>query len=140
MASALYNSYKQSLLDMSGPNLSGLTGADTIRAIFLTSSYTYVATHANFSDLTNTVGDGGTARANGEALANQSITNGVFDADDTVFASVTGTSINAIALFADSGADATSALIAYIDGISLSPSAAQVTIQWDSGANKIFAF
>lgn len=135
MASALYNSYKQSLLDSSAPNIS--SGGSTVRAIFVTSSYVFSASHANFSDLTNTVGDGGTGRANGEQLLTITITNGAYDAADTVFASVTGTSINAIVLYVDSGVDATSSLIAYIDGISLSPSAAQVTIQWDTS---IFTF
>lgn len=137
MASALYNSYKQSLMDSSCPNLTG--GA--IRAIFVTvtAGYTFSAAHANFSDLTNTIGDGGTGRANGELLVSPSITNGVLDANDTVFASVTGT-IEAIVLYLDSGVDGTSSLIAYIDGISETPSGAEVTITWDSGASKIFAF
>lgn len=135
MASALYNVYKQDLLDRAtGVDLD----TDTIRAIFVTSTYSFSASaHSNFSDLTNTVGDGGTGRANGEALGSKTVTNGVFDAADTVFASVTGTNINAIVLYKDTGSDATSTLIAYIDGISLSPSAAQVTIQWDTN---IFAF
>lgn len=135
MASALYNSYKEDLLDSSAPNLS----SDTIRAIFVESGYSFNAAHDFFDDLTNTQGDGGTARANGEALGSKTITNGTFDAADTVFASVTGTNINAIVLYQDTGSDATSDLIAYIDGIgTLSPSAAQITIQWDAAG--IFSF
>lgn len=136
MASALYDAYKEDIMDSTAQDLSG----GSIDVIFVTSTYTFSAAHANFSDLSNTVGDGGTARTNAENLAAPSVTGGVFDATDTVFASVTGTSINAIIVFYDSGVDGTSSLIAYIDGISLSPSAAQVTIQWDDGANKIFAF
>ncbi len=134
MASALYPSGKESLL-----NAAIDMNTDTIRAIFVTSSYTYNAAHDFFNDLTNTVGDGGTGRTNGEILITPTIASGVFDADDTVFASVTGTSINAIVLYKDTGADGTSNLIAYIDGISLTVTAAQVTIQWDAGASKIFA-
>lgn len=137
MASALYPKFKESLLSQS-PSID--LDTDTIRAIFVTSSYTYDSADQYFSDISNTVGDGGTGRANGEALGSVTITNGVLDAADTVFASVTGTGINAIVLYKDDGsADATSALIAYIDGISLTVSAAQVTIQWDAGASKIFA-
>jgi hypothetical protein len=136
MASALYDSYKEGMLGTGPVNLS----SDTIRAIFVETGYTFSAAHDFFDDLTNTQGDGGTGRANGEALGTKSITNGVFDAADTVFASVTGTNINAIVLYKDTGVDGTSNLIAYIDGFSqISPSADQVTIQWDSGANKIFA-
>jgi hypothetical protein len=136
MASALYPAFKEALLGQS-PSID--LNTDTIRAIFVTSGYTYNSAHNFFDDLTNTVGDGGTARGNGEALASPTVSSGVFDADDTVFASVTGTGINAIVLYKDTGADATSPLIAYIDGISLTVTAAQVTIQWDSGASKIFA-
>lgn len=137
MASALYPSFKASLLTQN-PSID--LDTDNIRAIFVTSSYTYNSAHDFFDDLTNTVGDGGTARANGELLASKTTTGGVLDAADTVFASVTGTDINAIVLYKDDGsADATSALIAYIDGISLTVTAAQVTIQWDAGASAIFA-
>lgn len=134
MASALYPAAKESFL-----NAAIDMNTDTIRAIFVTSSYTYNSAHDFFDDLTNTAGDGGSGRANGEAIVNPTIASGVFDGDDTVFASVTGTGINAIVLYKDTGADATSNLIAYIDGISLTVSGAQVTIQWDSGASKIFA-
>lgn len=138
MASALYTPYKQALMDQ--VNLPDLD-TDTIRSIFLDTNYTFSGAHAHFGQLTNTHGDAGTGRANGEALASKSVTNGIFDATDTVFASVTATNINAIALYKDSGTDTTSWLICYIDGFSsISPSGAQVTIQWDSGASKIFAF
>ena len=135
MAQALYDSYKQSLLDSSAPDLTSAT----VRAIFVTSTYTFSAAHDFFDDLTNTVGDGGTARANGEALGGKTITGGVFDATDPVFASVTGTSISAFVLYVDSGVDATSNLIGYFDSIStISPSAIQVTINFDAAG--IFSF
>ena len=136
MASALYPKFKEALLSQS-PSID--LDTDTIRAIFVTSGYTYNSAHQYFSSLTNTVGDGGTGRANGEVLVTPTVTSGVLDAADTVFASVTGTSINALVLYEDTGVDATSGLIAYIDGISLTVTAAQVTIQWDAGASKIFS-
>jgi hypothetical protein len=137
MASALYPKFKEALLSHS-PSID--FDADTIRAIFVTSGYSYNSAHDFFNDLTNTIGDGGTGRTNGEALLNKTLTNGVLDADDTVFASVTGSAVNAIVLYKDDGSsDSTSPLIAYIDGISFTPNGGQVTIQWDSGGNKIFA-
>lgn len=138
MASALYPSFKKALLDNNNPAID--FNSDNIRCIFVTSGYTYSSAHDFFNDLTNTIGDGGTGRANGEVLVNPTTTGGVLDADDTVFASVTGSAVNAIVLYKDDGvADTSSPLIAYIDGISFTPNGGQVTIQWDSGASKIFA-
>ena len=136
MASALFPLFKQKLLSQ----IDAIDfDADTVRCIFVTSGYTYNAAHDFFADLTNTIGDGGTGRANGEQLITPTVTNGVLDADNTVFASVTGAAVNAILVYKDTGADATSPLIAYIDGISFTPNGGQVTIQWDNGAAKIFA-
>ena len=137
MASALYPSFKKALLDNNAPAID--FNSDTIRVIFVTSGYTYNSAHDFFDDLTNTIGDGGTGRANGEQLITPTTTGGVLDADDTVFASVTGAAINAIVMYEDTGADNTSSLIAYIDGISFTPNGGQVTIQWSSGASKILA-
>ena len=136
MASALYPLFKQKLLSQ----VDAIDfDADTVRCIFVTSTYVYSALHDFFADLTNTIGDGGTGRANGEVLVSPTLTDGVLDAADTVFAAVTGAAVNAIVLYKDSGVDATSPLIAYIDGISFTPNGGQVTIQWDAGAAKIFA-
>lgn len=136
MAQALYDSYKQDLLDRA-------TGIDfdtnNMDVIFVTSTYSFSAAHQDFADLTNTVGDGGTARANAEVLSGKSVTNGVADATDPVFASVTGTNINAFVLFWDNTTDADSWLLGYFDSIStFSPSAQQVTIAFDAAG--IFYF
>jgi hypothetical protein len=136
MASALYPKFKEALLSQS-PSVD--LDTDTIRAIFVTSGYTYNSGHDFFDDLSNTIGDGGTGRANGEVLGSKTVTDGVFNADPTVFASVTGGAVNAIVIYKDTGADGSSPLIAYIDGISFTPNGGEVTINWDTGANKIFA-
>lgn len=130
MAQALYTSYKEDLLDSTAQNFAG----GSMDVIFVTSSYTFSAAHTAFSNLTNTVGDGGTARANAENLQSPSVTGGVADAADPVFASVTGTNINAFVVFYDDNtADATSLLVGYFDSIStFSPSAQQVTINFDA--------
>ena len=137
MASALYDSYKVDCMDGSSPNLS--TAMDVI---FVEDGYTFNPAHDFFDDLTNTQGDGGAARTNAESLAGLDISSsGVFDANDSVFASVTGTNIDAFVLFIDSGSDATSALIAYVDNIQpsqISPSAQEVTLIFDSAG--IFFF
>ena len=135
MASALYDSYKQdNLLRDLGVDFD----TDTIRIIMLTSSYTFSAAHNAFDDLTNTVGDGGSTRADGEILAGKSGTGGVADATDPVFASATGTNITGFALYKDSGVDSTSYLLGFFDLASFSVTAQQVTIAFDAAG--IFAY
>jgi hypothetical protein len=68
------------------------------------------------------------------SLATKTITDGVFDAADAVFTSVTGASIEAIILYKDSGLPGTSPLIAYIDvvasGLPVTPNGGNITVQW----------
>jgi len=80
----------------------------------------------------------------GEAvtLVGKSTAGGVFDADDAVFADVTGASIEAVVLYIDSGDEASSTLLLYLDtatGLPLVPNGGSITAQWDNGANKIFS-
>ena len=66
---------------------------------------------------------------------------GVADADDVTFTAVTGASIEAVVLYQDTGSPATSRLIGYIDtatGLPVTPSGGDITVVWDSGANRIF--
>jgi hypothetical protein len=134
MAQNLYDPYKEDLIS-TGMDLSSVT----LRVIFVTTTYTFSAAHQFFSDLTNTVGDGGTGRTNGEILAGKSVTSGVFDATDPVFASVTGTNIGAFVLYEDTGVDGTSRLLGYFDSIgTFTVSGAQVTINFDAAG--VFSF
>lgn len=77
------------------------------------------------------------------ALASKTFTGGVFDADDVTISTVTGDPFESLVLFNDTpGTEATKDLIAFIDtatGLPCTPNGADITIQWDSGANKIFA-
>lgn len=75
-------------------------------------------------------------------LAGKTVTGGVFDANDVTVLAVTGASVESINLYKDTGAAATSPLIAFFDtatGLPFTPNGGDLTIQWDSGANKIFA-
>lgn len=129
MASALYPSFKKLLLDGDIDLL-----ADTIKCILIdTADYTYSASHDNLDDVP-AAARVGTA----QTLANKSTTGGVFDADDAVFTSVTGDPTEAVIIYKEGGTEATSPLIAYIEG-SVTPNGGNITVQWDSGANKIFA-
>ena len=137
MAQALYDKLKESLLSQT-PSVD--FDADTIRVIFVQVGYVFNAAHRFFSDLTNTVGDGGNTRVDGVALTGKTLTNGVFDANDAAFGSVTGPNINAFVVYKDDGvADASSPLIGYFDSIpTISPTGQAGTIKFDDAVNKIF--
>ena len=74
-------------------------------------------------------------------LANKTKTAGVADADDITVSTVSGDQFESIVIYKDSGVSSTSNLIAKIDtatGLPCTPNGGNITVQWDSGANKIF--
>lgn len=74
-------------------------------------------------------------------LTGKTSTNGVADANDITFTSVTGDPCEALVIWQDTGNQATSRLIAYIDtatGLPITPNGNNIDVIWDSGANKIF--
>ncbi len=135
MANALYTAAKQAILD----NALDLKDGD-IRAIPVdAASYTVnLATHDNLDDISAPA-----RMATAVALDNQTVTAGVFDADDVTFPAVTADNvISAIVLYLHTGTESTSKLLAYIDtgtGLPLTASDADVTVRWSNGASKIFA-
>ena len=73
-------------------------------------------------------------------LTSKTKTNGVADAADTTFSSVTGDQSEALDLYKATGTDATSLLIANINsatGLPVTPNGGDIQVQWDSGANRI---
>jgi hypothetical protein len=75
------------------------------------------------------------------ALASKTYTAGVFNAANVTLTAVTGSAVNYIVIYADSGTDSTSRLIALIDtatGLPVTPNGGDITITWDTGTNKIF--
>ena len=132
MASALYTPFKVLLL---GGDID--LASDTIKAVLIdTADYTFSAAHDFYNDAS--AGAVGTP----QTIANVTITGGVFDGDDVTFTSVTGDQCEAIVIYKDTGNTATSPLIAYIDsatGLPVTPNGGDITITWDSGANKIFS-
>jgi hypothetical protein len=77
----------------------------------------------------------------GTTLSSKSASGGAADAADVTFSSVSGTSIEAILLYKDTGSAATSPLIAYIDtatGLPITPNGGDIIVTWDNGTNKIF--
>lgn len=78
-----------------------------------------------------------------QPLGTKSVTDGVFNAANSVFPNVpaTANTIEAVVIWKDTGTPGTSPLIAYIDsatGLPVTPNDGNITLIWDSGASKIF--
>jgi hypothetical protein len=140
--SALFDAGRQALLE---GDIAWLT--DTIRAMLIDTAIhaPVVTSDANFSDIAALARIGnssGHTRADMPALASKTSTDGVADADNVTFLTVAaGAALGALVLFKDSGVDATSTLIALLDigtGIPVTPNGGNITVAFDSGANKIF--
>ena len=131
MANALYGKGREKFL-------SGDIAWDTdnIKASLVdTGTYTVaIDTHEFYSDLSGVVADSGN-------LASKTVALGVADAADVTFSTVTGATVEAVVIWKDTGVAATSPLIAYIDtatNLPVTPNGGDITVAWDSGANKIF--
>lgn len=129
MASAIYPKAKEAFL-------SGTINlvSDTIKCILVDAAdYVYSAAHDNLDDVP-VAARVGTA----QTLGTKSVTDGVFDAADVTFSSVTGDATEAVIIYKEGGTEGTSPLIAYIDG-NVTPNGGNITVAWDAGASKIFA-
>jgi hypothetical protein len=74
-------------------------------------------------------------------LGSKTTTGGACDGADVTFTSVSGTSIEFILIYKDTGVEGTSPLIAYIDtatGLPITPNGGDIIITWDNGPNRIF--
>jgi len=134
MASALYGLAKKAFLDKDIDLLD-----DDIRVLLVDSAdYTLnLATH----DFLDDIPSGARVGVSG-ALASKTTTLGVFDAADITITGVSGDQFEYIIIYKHTGTESTSNLIACIDtatGIPCTPNGGDITITWDSGANKIFA-
>lgn len=132
MANALYPKAKEAFL-----NADIDLATDTIKISLIdTGTYTYTSTHQYRSDVANA------AVISTATLSNKTTANGVFDADDALFTSVTGANAEALIIFQDTGVQSTSRLIAYIDsatGLPILPNGGDITVAFSSGSNKIFS-
>ena len=132
MANALYSKAKEAFLNGS---INMVANTITI-ALVDTGVYTYSASHQYRNEVSNS------AVISSTTLANKTITNGVFDADDATFSSVTGANCEALIIFADTGVQSTSRLIAYIDsatGLPILPNGGDISVAFSSGSSRIFA-
>lgn len=133
MANTLYDYARQRFLEAQINWMS-----DTIKAMLVTTSaYTpQTSVHQYLSDIPTS------ARVAGPVtLVSKSTAGGAADAADATFTSVSGSTIQAIVIYADTGTEATSPLIAYIDtatGLPITPNGGDIIVTWDNGVNKIF--
>lgn len=134
MANALYAKFKESLLSQ---NPSVDLDTDTIKVALVSSTYTpNTASNQYYSSVSGVIGTPAT-------LSGKSVTDGVFDASDVTFTSVTSTAtVTQLVLYKDTGTASNSPLIALIDsatsGLPVTPNGGDITVSWDNGANKIF--
>lgn len=133
MANTLFDYCRQMFLE---GKINWMT--DTVKCILVdTGAYTpQTATHKYLSDIATS------ARVAGPVtLTAKSTTGGAADAADCTFTAVSGASIEAIVIYRDSGSEATSELIAWIDtatGLPITPNGGDIIVTWDNGSNKIF--
>ena len=128
MANALYTKGKEALLgaivDMD---------TDDIRAVLVdTADYTVnLSTDDNLDDIPV----GARVATMASTLTGLSITNGVFDAGDVTFTSVTGDQSEAVVIYQNTGVESTSRLIVYLDsatGLPVTPNGGDISITWNA--------
>lgn len=138
MANGYFTPFTEGLLD-------GSIDLDTATIkVALVRGYTFSAAHRFVSDVT---GAGGVLNGTSPALANKSVTGGVFDADDTTISATANASNHGLLLFqssaASGGADVAATaqrLIAWFDtgsGLPIQPGTGDVSVVWSSGASRI---
>ena len=105
-----------------------------IKAALVPSTYTYSASHEYLAVVGSRIGVD-------QTLANPTVVNGVFDADDVDFgAQAPGSTIKAVVLYVDTGNAATSPLLYHFDtvsGLPMSTNGGGITVPWNNGAAKI---
>ncbi|MBA3621305.1 MAG: hypothetical protein H0W51_03140 [Euzebyales bacterium] len=131
MASGLYDKGREGFLDGTID-----WDTDTIKVVMVDSAdYTVALATHDFLDDVPVIARVGTA----QTLATKTVTAGVADAADVTFTAVTGDSVEALVVYKDTGSEATSRLICYIDGFTaVTPNGGNINVAWDNGANKIF--
>lgn len=132
MANALYPIWKQEVMQATA----NTSLASTVKQTFvdITAAYTFNAADTFVTALgVNDNPNYGAATT----LTAKTFANGTFDAADTTTTALTGAAdLGAIALYIDSGAEATSRLALYLDtsitGMPFVPSGGDVTVVWNA--------
>ncbi len=110
---------------------------DTIKVLLVDATYTpNLSTDQFLSDIA-----AGKRVATSGGITNRLATDGVADADDVVFSSVSGSIIAYVVFFQSTGVEGTSRLIIVwdaMDGLPLTPDGTNITLQLDNDVDKIF--
>ena len=127
MPNAVYPKFKEQALQGGVTLLTGLVKVMVIDE----QDYTYDEAHEFLSSVPVA------ARiATSGALTGKTFANGLFDADDTTIASVTGDQSEALLLFIDTGNPATSRLVAYfntgVTNLPILPNGSGINVLWNA--------
>lgn len=133
MSNTLYDKGRESFL---GQNPAVDWDTDTIKAMLVKTAQAFSNAHQYVADLT-----AGNIVARSAALTGKTVSAGVADAADVTFTAPTTGQTVIVVIYKDTGSDATSPLIAWIDtgtGFPITTNGGDVVVAWDNGANKIF--
>lgn len=128
MANAIYPKYKEALIS-GGSNVNLSSGTVKV-ALVDTGTYTYSSAHDYYDDVSAAVV--GTP----QTIGSKTVTSGTFDGSDVTFSSVSGSTVEALVIYVDTGVAATSTLVAYIDtsvtGLPVTPNGGDISITWSA--------
>lgn len=135
MANFIYGKAKQSLLNGEF-NIS----SDSLKVLLVTESY---VPNQNIDQFVSNI-SGSYIKQRTSSLTNVTNTLGVIDADNVLVSNYDGSAFKALVIYKDSGTDATSRLLAYIDTATGIPflginATTDITINWSNGSNKIIS-
>lgn len=126
MANAIYPKWKEAIIQATAN--SSLGGTVKV-ALVDTGTYTYSSAHEFLTSLTGRVGTD-------QTLGTKTFVNGTFDAANASFPSVSGATVEAVAIYIDTGTAGTSRLVAYLDtgitGLPVTPNGGNIDITWDA--------
>lgn len=129
MTNALFDAYKEAILGGGGPDLNSETN---LRCSLIDHGVTTPnpAVHDFWDDLS-------TAQIGTEqTLTGTSVTDGVFDAGNVTWPSVTGNDAESVVIWNSTGTASTSILIAYLDtnitGLPVTPNGGDINLNWDA--------
>jgi hypothetical protein len=135
MANTLYPKFKKRAFTTGGNLLAG-----AVKAVLIDlAAYTYSAAHEFLSDIPAGARIGAAATLAGKTVSDL----GVFDADDATYTGlVAAPTIEALAIYVDTGTESTSPLFVFIDtgtGLPIAAGATGGTVVWPNDANRIAA-
>lgn len=132
MANAFYNKYLEAVVQhTSNSSMAGSGTTGVYAALVDTGTYTFSQTHEFYSSVAS-------AQIGTEVeLGTKTFTAGLFDAADTTFTAVSGTTAEALVIFIkNAGANTTWRLVAYIDtgvtGLPVTPNGGNIVTTWNA--------